>query len=96
MSYSFSVQAPSKDEAKAAVAAKFDEVIASQPMHERDKAAALSNATAVIDLLMDAPDRHISVSVNGYVSWMNVLEAEGSNPLLGASVSASASLVNPD
>ncbi len=59
----------------------------------RDKAAALANANAVIDLLMDGDTREISVSVNGYVGWMENLREDGSNPLQSASVSASASYV---
>jgi hypothetical protein len=93
MSYSFNVQAASKDAAKAAVAAKFDEVIAVQPIHARDKAAALVNANTVIDLLMDDDTRDISVSVNGYVSWLDNLREDDTNPLQGASVSASAAYV---
>jgi len=93
MSYSFSIQAPTKAAAKDAVAAKFEEVIAAQPIHARDKAAALANANAVIDLLMDDGAREISVSVNGYVGWQEVLREDGSNPLQSASVSATASYV---
>lgn len=91
MSYSFNVQASTKSAAKDAVAVKFDEVIATQPIHARDKTAALANANAVIDLLMDDDTREISVSVNGYVGWQEVLRDDGSNPLQSASVSASAS-----
>lgn len=93
MSYSFNVQGASKASAKEAVAAKFDEVVASQPIHARDKAAALANANAVIDLLVDDATHEISVSVNGYVGWQEVLRDDGSNPLRAASVSASASYV---
>ncbi|WP_296741484.1 hypothetical protein [Mesorhizobium sp.] len=93
MSYSFNVQAASKAAAKAAVAAKFDEVIATQPIHARDKTAALANANAVIDLLMDDDTREISVSVNGYVGWQENLREDASNPLRVASVSTTAGYV---
>lgn len=96
MSYSFSVKAATKDAAKKAAEEAYDAMVVNQPIHARDKAAAMANAAAVIGLLADDAEKHVSVSLNGYVSWMNVLEADGSNPLLGASVSASASLVNPD
>lgn len=70
MSYSFSVQAPSKDEAKAAVAVKFDEVVASQPTHAADKDAAVAAAGAFIDMLTDpAEDQVISVSLHGSLGW---------------------------
>jgi hypothetical protein len=91
MSYSFTVKAADKATAKLAVEAEFDRVVAAQPIHIRDKAAALANASAVIDLLMDVPDKHISVSVNGYVGWM----LGDDQPLNSASVSAGASLVTP-
>jgi len=71
MSYSFSVTAADKAAAKAAVAAKFDEMVASQPIHARDRAAVLANANAVIDLLADDDTRDVRVSFNGYVSWTN-------------------------
>lgn len=89
MSYSFTVKAFGKAAAKDAVAAKFDEVVASQPIHAKDRDAVLANASAVIDLLMDAPDKDISVSVNGYLSWM----VGDDQPIHTASVSAGASLV---
>jgi hypothetical protein len=97
MSYSFSVKADTKEAAKVAVSDAFDKVVESQPIHARDKAAALTNAAAVIDLLTDpAPEGSaINVSCSGYVNWMEVLREDGSNPLTTASVSASASYVSP-
>jgi hypothetical protein len=90
MSYSFSVKAATKAEAKEAVAKNFDEkVIAHQLVHERDRAAALANAAIVIDLLADDESKDITVSCNGYVSW----SAQGpvaDVPLTSASVSCSA------
>jgi hypothetical protein len=72
MSYSFSVLAANKAAAKEAVAAKFDEmVVASQPIHARDRAAVLANANTVIDLLADDDTKDVRVSCNGYVSWTN-------------------------
>lgn len=95
MSYSFTVKADTKQAAKDAVAEAFDKVVANQPIHARDKDAALANASAVIDLLTDpAPEGSaINVSCNGYVSWREVLREDGSNPLTTASISASASYV---
>lgn len=48
MSYSFSVSAPNKEAAKAAVAAKFDEVVAAQACHARDREQVLAAAGAMI------------------------------------------------
>lgn len=95
MSYSFSVIAANKAAAKSAVAAKFDEVVATQPIHARDRAAALGNANAAIDLLVDDATLHVSVSVNGYVGWRDPLTEAADNALVGATISASAGLVNP-
>ncbi len=102
MSYSFNVSAATKSDARAAVAAKLDEVIASQLIHTRDKDAILANASAVIDLLSDAApaDHVVRVSCNGYVSWADVaLLPDGSNaadiPFRSASISAGASYVKP-
>lgn len=95
MSYSFSIKAPTKIEAKAAVEAAYDAMMASQPIHARDRSAALAAAGSMIDLLVDDPSKHIAVSVNGYVSWRDILAGDSSNPLIAASVGTSASLVVP-
>lgn len=94
MSYSFSVKASNKSAAKEAVAAKFDEVLAVQPIHQRDKDAALANVNSVIDLLADDLTRDVSVSVNGYVGWKEVLREDCSNPLQNVSISACASYID--
>jgi hypothetical protein len=95
MSYSFSVTAAGKVAAKAALAAKFDEVVAAQPIHARDREAAIANGNAAIDLLVDDAALHIAVSMNGYVGWRENLTEAGDNDLTAASISASASLVTP-
>ncbi|MCK1684228.1 hypothetical protein IVA87_33790 [Bradyrhizobium sp. 147] len=96
MSYSFSVKAPNKAAAKAAVAAEFDKVVASQPIHARDRAAALANAGAAIDALVDDEALHVSVNLSGSVGWRDVLTEAGDNPLTSVSISASASLFKPE
>lgn len=90
MSYSFTVKAPTKAEAKEAVAKHFDEqVIAYQPVHARDRAAVLANASAVIDLLADDETKDIKVSCNGYVGWGASID-QSQVPLTSAQVSANA------
>lgn len=69
MSYSFNIKAANKHAAKSAVDIEFSNVVARQPIHERDRAAVRVNANAVIDLLADDDTKDISVSCNGYVSW---------------------------
>jgi hypothetical protein len=95
MSYSFNARGETKDAAKAAVAAQFDLVVKNQPIHARDRAAALANANAAIDILVDDAGKHVSVSCSGYVSWLENLRDDSSNDLTTVNVSASASLVEP-
>jgi chromosome condensin MukBEF complex kleisin-like MukF subunit len=88
MSYSFQVKAPTKASAKEAVAAKFDEIVAQQPIHARDRDAVLANANTVVDLLADNDSKDVIVSCNGYVSWPSGTVEEAQ--LNAAAVSASA------
>jgi hypothetical protein len=70
MSYSFAVKAADKARAKQKAEAKFDEVIAGQPIHSKDRAAALSLVDALIALLPDArEDQTVVVTVNGSLGW---------------------------
>lgn len=94
MSYSFGIKAENKQEAKAAVMAKFDEmVVATQPIHERDRGAVLANAAMVIDLLADDDTKDITVSCNGYVSWHRYDE-DGAAAFSSAAISCSAGHAN--
>lgn len=96
MSYSFSVKAVNKEHAKIAVETEFSKVVVGQPIHARDRAAALAAAGAMIDLLVDDPTLVISVSVNGYVSWRanaDKVDYGKDSDLQGASVSVTAALV---
>lgn len=92
MSYSFSIKVETKALAKQAVASELDKIVDSQPIHARDRAAALANATAVIDLLADDDTKDVSVSCNGYVSW-NVNGDLTEVPLSTASISCVANHV---
>jgi hypothetical protein len=69
MSYSFSVTASTKDEAKAKAAQEFDAVIAIQPYHAKDAAYALANVGAVIDLMRDDDTQDIRVECWGSLMW---------------------------
>lgn len=88
MSYSFGIKAANKAEALAEIEKKFDEVTASQPCHTKDKAAALANASTVLDLLKFQEGFSVNVNMSGSVSWLQ------SNPdeLHGASVQCYAHL----
>lgn len=90
MSYSFTVRAATKEEAKAKVAADLDKVVAAEPDHANDRAQAQATADAMIDLLTDDESRDVVVSVNGWLTWSQP------GAYSGASVGASASLCAKD
>lgn len=70
MSYSFTVTAATKDEAKQKIAAEFDNVVSGQPVHTADRDAAQTAANAFVDVLADPVDgEEIRVSVHGSVAW---------------------------
>lgn len=83
MTYNFTAQGATKEAAKQAVANQFDLMMGAQPVHSKDRAAAIANAAAVIDLLADDDTKGVQVTCNGYVSWQ-------STGLIGASISATA------
>lgn len=93
MSYSISATGATKAEAKANIEKAFDaSVLASQPIHKRDKFTALNAANDMIDLLTDVapPNQVIHVSLSGSLGWQNTLTPENDNPLITANVNASA------
>lgn len=67
MSYSFSARAASKGEVMAAVAHQLDNVVASQPVHEKDRAAAHANIDAALALLNEDESRDIVVNAHGSI-----------------------------
>ncbi len=90
MSYSFSINALTKADAKSAVANNFADVVERQPIHAADKDAALAAAGAFIDMLTDpTEDQAINVSMHGSFIWS---EPEPKS-FTGAGVGISASLV---
>lgn len=88
MSYSFNVRAGTKAEAKALVASKLAEVVATQPSHERDQAQANAAAASFIDCLDDDDARDIAVTVNGSVGWSGAWGTDHLVTSAGVSVSA--------
>lgn len=91
MSYSASVKAKTKAEAKGAVVEKFNEIVAGQPVHQADRDAAQSAVKAFIDTLTEPGDeQQISVSFSGSLSWRE----EG--VFTGAGMNVSASLIAAD
>lgn len=97
MSYSFSIRAATKSEAKALVAGELDKVLAQQPVHAADRAPALAAAEAFIDVLTDnetteADSQDIVVQVNGSVGWQHPDQSR----LTAASVGVSAYLTQKE
>lgn len=68
MSYSYGATGATKDQAKANIKAKLDDVTANQPQHAADIAAVQALCNDFIDSLQP-DDREISVTVHGSVSW---------------------------
>ena len=87
MSYSFNFTAATKEEAIERAEQEFANVVALQPNHEKDRAAALANIQAVVMLLPDDDTQDIAVAANGWVSWTN-----DPDKIFGVSSCASASL----
>jgi hypothetical protein len=69
MSYSFSAKGTNKELALQDATAKFDAMVEQQPVHSRDREAALSNLRANLDLVTEpAPDEDIGISMYGSIS----------------------------
>lgn len=92
MSYSFSVQQPSRESARSAIAHKLAEVVAQQAIHEHDRAAAQATAETVLGFVREPGDGEIlSVNVAGWLSWQAQDPAPGE--FTGACVNVSASVL---
>ncbi|CAN7648724.1 hypothetical protein [Paraburkholderia terricola] len=91
MSYSFDFAVATKAEAKERVATELAAVVSVQPVHARDRDAALAAANTFIDMLSDDDTKDIRVNVHGSVSypWSADMDVEAV-PLSQASVGVSA------
>lgn len=70
MSYSFSVQAATKAEAKEKIAKEWSNIVGQQSIHAADQKSAQAAAEAFVDALSEPDDtQQISVSASGSVSW---------------------------
>lgn len=83
MSYSFSVQAPTKAEAEIKIRDELVKVCESQPVHTVDCDQAFEAAAAFLKLLADDPTRDVYVSVSGSI-W----KSEAGVQSAGVNVSA--------
>lgn len=80
MSYSFQVKGATKAEARAAAVAELDKVVDAQPVHAKDRDAALANIDGALAALgSDGDDkRDVALSCNGSVGWSYT---EGVDPI---------------
>lgn len=90
MSYSFTVTAPTKEEAKQKISDQMAVVVQNQPDHKLDEVAAVAAGSAFVDLLGDVPDGHeVLVSMHGSVGWSQT-EQDGPKTYINAGVGVSA------
>lgn len=68
MSYSFSVKAATKGEALDLVAKEFDKIVASQSVHETDRAKAFEVVAEFLAFLPDDEGQDVLASVHGSIS----------------------------
>ena len=78
MSYGFTVTGATKTEVVEKIAAEFEKVVELQPIHARDRASAIAAAYAFMDLLTPDPEKDISCSVHGSLSWVGT----GDSPVI--------------
>lgn len=92
MSYSFTVRAPNKTAAKAAVVEKFDQAVGNQKCHERDRAQALAAADAFVDLVADDDSKDVYVNMAG--SLQGTWEGSDVTRISSANLSITAALMD--
>lgn len=68
MSYSFRIQAATKDQLKAEAAAKVAQVVEQHPAHAADAEHILAAIDKLVDLTVQLPDNDIYASVGGYIA----------------------------
>lgn len=84
MSYSFSVTAKTKAEAKQEVAKQFENILSAQPTHKRDRDTAQEAVEKFIDVASDPTDaQQVQVTVYGSVSVVNAAD-ENADPVCGS------------
>ena len=76
MSYSFSVQAPSKAEVLSKVEAELARVVDNQPIHAADQQQAQAAAAAFVALMPDDATKDVYVSVSGSISWTGLRDQQ--------------------
>lgn len=67
MSYSFSVLAPTKDEALVKVGEELTKIVVAQPVHRADQEAVQGAVAVFVDLLAVNDTQDVGVSVSGSI-----------------------------
>lgn len=93
MSYSFAIQASSKEAMKEAVRSKMDEVAKQQPIHERDCDYAVAVADTFIDQLGEDETKDLALGMNGYLGTFT--RSNGDVVVSSASVAVSVYYTTP-
>ncbi|WWQ12984.1 hypothetical protein PQ43W_38 [Ralstonia phage PQ43W] len=91
MSYGFNIRVKDKAATKVAVDKELATIVARDPAHSLDRAAALANAITAINLLPDDDTHDVAVSCGGSLGWRDPVPV-GSVPekLNAVNISASA------
>lgn len=88
MSYSFSVNAPTKEGAIAAVVNELNKVVNNQPEHAADIPAAKEAAKAFINVLLDPDETEcVGVTMWGSLGWRPDRSINGSSLSVSAGIS---------
>lgn len=90
MSFSFRVQAATKNAAIRECEERMDAICEVQPIHRRDRDFAIAAATTYIRLLADVPGKDIEVNLHGSCSWT---AGESESDITNASVGVNVALV---
>jgi len=88
MSYSFTVRASSKAEAKFKVAEAMAKVVEQQQSHVIDQKQAITNAEAFIGLLADDETKDVVVNMHGSIGWTGQLGVDAVITSAGDGISA--------
>lgn len=95
MSYSFNIRGATAAALVAALPAKFDEVVVSQPVHSNDRDQAIAAATAMVGIVSAPPEgQELSVSVSGSLSWRSGDGLTEAYEFTGAGISVHVSTVS--
>lgn len=97
MSYSINVQGKTADEVREELDSKLAEIIERQPIHARDRDAAVKAVKALLSVVEVPEGKMYKVSVSGSCGWDGNLPADGDHSnvtITGVGVNVSVSLAD--